>query len=113
MSAADGLLLGIDVGGTKIAGVAVDGRSSEILAERRQPVGDAPLEAQVTDLVRALVAGAGGGRLSAIGLAVPGLVDAASGVMRLVMKDGNDSWKRSPSGSAKASRTILVSTKPK
>jgi glucokinase len=85
MTAADGLLLGIDVGGTKIAGVAVDRRSGEILAERRQPVGDASLESQVTEVARALVDEAGGGRPSAIGLAVPGLVDAASGVMRLAV----------------------------
>ena len=44
MSGADGLLLGIDVGGTKIAGVAVEAHSGEILAEHRQPVGDAQLD---------------------------------------------------------------------
>jgi glucokinase len=85
MSAGDGLLLGIDVGGTKIAGVAVEARSGEILAERRQPVGDAQLDRQVASVARALVDAAGDGRLSAIGLAVPGLVDAASGVMRLAV----------------------------
>jgi glucokinase len=85
MSAADGLLLGIDVGGTKIAGVAVDARSGELLAERRQRVDDAPLEQQVTDVARGLVETAGGERVAAIGLAVPGLVDAGSGVMRLAV----------------------------
>ena len=85
MTAADGLLLGIDVGGTKIAGVAVDARTGELLAERRQRVDDAPLERQVTDVARALVETVGGERLAAIGLAVPGLVDAGSGVMRLAV----------------------------
>jgi glucokinase len=85
MSAPAGLLLGIDVGGTKIAGVAVDARSGELLAEQRQPVDDAPLELQVTGVARGLVQAAGGDRLAAIGVAVPGLVDAGSGVMRLAV----------------------------
>jgi glucokinase len=85
MSAADGLLLGIDVGGTKIAGVAVDARTGELLAERRQRVDDAPLERQVTDVAQGLMETAGGERLAAVGLAVPGLVDAGSGVMRLAV----------------------------
>jgi glucokinase len=85
MSARDGLLLGIDVGGTKIAGVAVDARSGELLSERRQPVDDAPLDRQVIGFARGLVESAGGDRLAAIGVAVPGLVDADSGVMRLAV----------------------------
>jgi glucokinase len=85
MSDRNGLLLGIDVGGTKIAGVAVDGRSGELLAERRQPIDDVPLERQVIGFARGLVEGAGGERLAAIGVAVPGLVDAGSGVMRLAV----------------------------
>jgi glucokinase len=79
------LLLGIDVGGTKIAGVAVDASSGELLAERRQPIDDVPLERQVIGFARGLVDGAGGERLAAIGVAVPGLVDAGSGVMRLAV----------------------------
>jgi glucokinase len=85
MSTPNGLLLGIDVGGTKIAGVAVDAASGELLAERRQPVDDLPLERQVIGFARGLVEGAGGERLAAIGVAVPGLVDAGSGVMRLAV----------------------------
>jgi glucokinase len=85
MSARNGLVLGIDVGGTKIAGVAVDARSGQLLAERRQPVDDEPLERQVTGVARHLVEAAGGGRPAAIGVAVPGLVDAGSGVMRLAV----------------------------
>jgi glucokinase len=79
------LLLGIDVGGTKIAGVAVDARTGELLSERRQPVEDAPLDRQVIGFAQGLVDGAGGERLTAIGVAVPGLVDGGSGVMRLAV----------------------------
>jgi glucokinase len=85
MTDGDGLLLGIDVGGTKIAGVAVDGRSGELLAEQRQRLDGAPLQQQVTDIARGLFEIAGSDRLAAIGLAVPGLVDAGSGVMRLAV----------------------------
>jgi glucokinase len=85
MSGSDGLLLGIDVGGTKIAGVSVDARSGELLAERRQPVDDAPLERQVIGFARSLFDGAAGDQVAAIGVAVPGLVDAGTGVMRLAV----------------------------
>jgi glucokinase len=85
MSARDGLLLGIDVGGTKIAGVAVDAHAGELLAEHRQRLDDAPLQRQVIDVARRLIEAAGGDRLAAVGLAVPGLVDAGSGVMRLAV----------------------------
>jgi predicted NBD/HSP70 family sugar kinase len=80
-----GLLLGIDVGGTKIAGVAVDARSGELLAERRQPVEEASLEGQVVGVARALIDAAGGEPLAALGVAVPGLVDTDAGVMRLAV----------------------------
>lgn len=79
------LLLGIDVGGTKIAGVAVDAATNAIRAEHRQPIDDAPLELQVAGLARTLLAKAGAGRPAAVGIAVPGLVDAGTGVMRLAV----------------------------
>jgi glucokinase len=85
MRSSGGLFLGIDVGGTKIAGVAVDARSGELLGERRQPVEDAPLDRQVIDLARGLVEAAGNDPLAAIGVAVPGLVDTDAGVMRLAV----------------------------
>lgn len=85
MSDRNGLLLGIDVGGSKIAGVAVDAGSGELLAERRQPIDDVSLDLQVIGFARGLVEGAGGERLAGIGVAVPGLVDAGSGVMRLAV----------------------------
>jgi glucokinase len=79
------LLVGIDVGGTKLAGVAVDATTNELRAEHRQPIDDAPLELQVSGLVRRLLEAAGDDRPAAIGIAVPGLVDAGTGVMRLAV----------------------------
>lgn len=85
MSLNGDLLLGIDVGGTKIAGVAVETVSNALRAEHRQPLDDAPLELQVASLARRLLATAGVERPAAIGIAVPGLVDAGTGVMRLAV----------------------------
>ena len=79
------LLLGIDVGGTKIAGVAVEAGSGELLAERRQPIEDGSLDRQVTGVALGLLEAAGGGKVAAIGVAVPGLVDVRTGVMRLAV----------------------------
>jgi glucokinase len=88
MSTGDGHLLGIDVGGTKIAGVAVDAGTDELRAERRQPLDDRPLEVQVAEVARALVHSSGDMRPAAIGIAVPGLVDSGTGVMRLAVNVG-------------------------
>ncbi len=88
MTDSDGLLLGIDVGGTKIAGVAVDRASGMLRAEHRQPIDGLPLERQVADVAQRLVADVGNGRPTAIGIAVPGLVDARSGVMRHAVNVG-------------------------
>ena len=85
MSTGDGLLLGIDVGGTKIAGVAVDAGSGELRAEQRQPLDGGPLEDQVIAFARGLLGANGDSRAAAIGIAVPGLVDTGSGVMRLAV----------------------------
>jgi len=85
MSDRDGILLGIDVGGTKIAGVAVDADTGDLLAERRRPLDEAPLERQVAGLAGDLLAATDGGRAAAIGIAVPGLVDSDTGVMRLAV----------------------------
>ena len=96
MSEAGDLLLGIDVGGTKIAGVAVDARSGELRAERRVPIDGGPLEVQVADIARGLMNGAGDSKPAAIGIAVPGLVDTGSGVMRLAVNVDAASWRSVP-----------------
>src|SRR5688500_2734338 len=70
------LTIGIDVGGTKVLGVAVDSAApSTVRAERRVPTpeGGAGLVGAVGALVAALVVDAGSA--AAIGVGVPGLVD--------------------------------------
>jgi glucokinase len=88
MSNGSDLLLGIDVGGTKIAGVAVDASSGELRAEGRQLMDGGPLEEQVADVARGLLNGTGHSAPAAVGIAVPGLVDTGSGVMRLAVNVG-------------------------
>lgn len=85
MTERNSLLIGIDVGGTKIAGVAVDAGSGQLRAERRQPLDGAPLERQVAAVARDLIETVGDGRAAAVGIAVPGLVDAGTGTMRLAV----------------------------
>lgn len=70
------ITIGIDVGGTKLLGVAVDpARPSEILAAHRVPTpeGGAGLAEAVSGLVRLVDAEVGAP--SAVGIGVPGLVD--------------------------------------
>ena len=75
------MLLGIDIGGSKIAYALADGQG-EILARKRrpsEPTGDARTDlTRMADDVRTLLAGAGaepGGRVR-IGVSVPGPLDA-------------------------------------
>lgn len=77
------LVLGVDVGGTKLAGVALDG--SRIVAERRVALGTGPLVAQVVALARELLRGDHAGPLAAIGVAVPGQVNAETGVIEMAV----------------------------
>ncbi len=69
------LLAGVDIGGTKCLGVclAVDGT---VLVEERLPTprGAANLTDTVAAVVEALAANAGG-RIAAVGVGAPGLVD--------------------------------------
>jgi glucokinase len=85
-----GLLLGIDVGGSKISGLAIraDGAGDAgdaVVADRREPMNGLPLDEQVVAVARALVADAGMTPPDAIGIAVPGQVNADTGVMRLAV----------------------------
>ncbi|MFE1600771.1 ROK family protein [Methylobacterium sp. ID0610] len=88
MSARPPLLIGLDVGGTKIAGVAL-GPDGRVLAERRIPTPrgdyDGSLRA-MTDLVAALEAAAGG--TGTVGLGIPGAVSPATGLI----KNANSTW---------------------
>ena len=75
-----GVIVGIDVGGTKIAAAVVDG--VEVVARVERPTevdgADALLD-QVAALAGEAVAEAGGGELRAAGVGIPSQIDAASG----------------------------------
>ncbi|MGH9155228.1 MAG: ROK family protein [Acidimicrobiales bacterium] len=80
--------IGIDLGGTKLLGVAVDGTAT-VVAERKvpTPAGEPAVLAAVCDLVDSLVDGLDGnladdpGPVVGVGVGAPGLVDRA-GVLR-------------------------------
>ncbi len=100
-----GLLAGIDIGGSKIAVLLVD----EELSVRgrhlaRTEVGDS--SRAVEHILEALdaalaTAGADRTRLSAVGVGVPGRVDAATGTVSLAVNLG---WERLPLGAALGAR---------
>lgn len=79
------VLLGIDVGGSKVSGVAVDDAHDTPIAERVAPLDGASIDLQVLAVARTLLDDTGGGTAAAVGLAVPGQVDAGRGVMRLAV----------------------------
>lgn len=76
-----GLVFGVDIGGTKVLGLAVDPGTGAVSARHqvRTPYDSARLVAAVTGVLEGLAADVG--LPSAIGLGVPGLVDR-SGVLR-------------------------------
>ena len=89
--AAGAVTIGIDVGGTKILGLAVDGGGA-VLAEAKAPTprllpgssdgpgGDAVI-ATMVEVVERLLLSTGPGQVTAVGVGVPGLVDDA-GMLR-------------------------------
>ena len=82
MSADDRLVVGIDVGGTKVLGVALDPADpTTVIGEARVPTpeGAAPLLDAMADVVRKLGAGHGVG---SVGVGIAGLVDRG-GVLRI------------------------------
>lgn len=77
--------IGIDIGGGTIRAGAVDSSGTVARLERaRTPEKGAPSElaGRVADLCRALVAGLAGATPAAIGVALPGVWDRATGVMQ-------------------------------
>ncbi|BDI22386.1 ROK family glucokinase [Herbiconiux sp. L3-i23] len=89
--------IGLDIGGTKIAGALVD-ELGTIVAERRvaTPAGDsALLEDSVVEMVKQLDAEAAaiGDRVAAVGVAIPGFIDAAQSV---VYYTPNLPWRHEP-----------------
>jgi len=81
-----GVVLGIDIGGTKTVAMVVDS-ADEILGRAERPTDrHAPLRVAV-EVARAALADAGvaDGSLRAVGVAVPGDVDARTGIVRLAV----------------------------
>jgi glucokinase len=80
------MLLGIDIGATKVA-LAVADDAGQIVARSRRPTGSTrrPADdvARITDAARALIAEAGtrAGALRAVGISVPGPLDARTGTV--------------------------------
>ncbi|MCC5972594.1 MAG: ROK family protein [Rubellimicrobium sp.] len=72
-------VIGLDVGGTKIAGGLVDPATGRIIARREEPTeagqGGFAALGRVERMARALAAEAPGGRVAGVGLGVPELVD--------------------------------------
>lgn len=84
----EGMRIGIDLGGTKISALALDGRGRELARLRRDtPRGDyaATLEA-IAGLVAALESEAGG--RGSVGVAIPGCLSGLTGLV----KNANSTW---------------------
>jgi len=76
-----GPILGIDVGGTKIAAILVD-HDDHVLAARVVPTDERTLDAQVLDAAASILDGRAP---MALGIAAPGQVDTESGVVRMAV----------------------------
>lgn len=103
--------IGLDVGGTKIAGGLVDGEGTILTARRIQldrgsGDGDRPLE-QLTVLIEELrrTAEAGGHEVCACGLAVPAFVDCTRGIV--VWAPNIPGWRDLPLAALLRERTGL------
>ena len=88
MSEPDHLRLGIDLGGTKIAGIALDAHGRDLL-RRRIPTPRGDYQATVA-AVAGLVASMEGelGRRGSVGVGIPGAVSPATGRI----KNANSTW---------------------
>lgn len=76
--------LGIDVGGTKIAGLLL-GEDDAILARTTRPTDGRDLDEQVLDASRLTLAAAPPHEVVAVGIGVPGQVDRRNGTVRLAV----------------------------
>lgn len=95
-----GLVVGVDVGGTKVALMATDIATGEDLARDRVPTpadaGPDALIEQLCSAVYALVEQTGREReqLRALGIAIPGLVDVEQG--RVILAGNLEGWQDVP-----------------
>ena len=97
--AGGGLRVGVDIGGSKIA-VLVVNAAGATLARRSVPAASSEPDVaidQIVDVIRDTVAEAGGSMtdVEAVGLGVPGRVDAASGDVTFAVNLG---WQHLPLG---------------
>lgn len=94
--------VGLDIGATKTLGVVVDGEG-RVVAQERLPTepGAEGIVRTAVGVVEALAAGAGA--VTAVGVGVPGLVDAASGALSHAVNLGVDG-DRLPLGDLLAAR---------
>jgi glucokinase len=92
MNGNDGSVIGVDLGGTKVAAGRVRGGAIESLVKRDVPSKDS--QDVVLGVIMDAIAEVVDGETSAIGCGVPSVVDVAEGVVREV---GNiPSWKEVP-----------------
>ena len=103
--------LGLDIGGTKIDAVAL-GDGDAVLARVRIPTGfggEAVLRNAEAAVIQ--VADAAGGGLSAlesVGIGIPGMVDAAAGVVRNAVNLGLDELALGPELAARVGAPVFV-----
>src|SRR5262249_46152841 len=92
-------MVGVDMGGTSIKALVVDGRNRMLAAAKTSTLAHRPAEAirEIADLVREAVADAGLKlmQIGGVGIGAPGAVDPETG---MVHKAPNLGWKRVPLG---------------
>lgn len=87
-------MVGLDIGATKVLGVATDGHGT-VLAEvlATTPAGAEAVVATAADVVGRLRARTGEPLLGAVGVGIPGLVDVARGAVKHAVNLGvDDEW---------------------
>jgi len=107
VAAPDGVALGLDIGGTKVAAVLLDGRGGAVLGRARGPVDPADNDAGLASIFRVVDACLRGAapdaaaRLVGIGAGCPGSIDWRRGVVRGAANLG---WSRLPLADALRAR---------
>ncbi|MEN3203701.1 MAG: ROK family protein [Atribacterota bacterium] len=90
-----GYSCGIDIGGTKIAGVLVDANLNVLLSRRALLTGKTPdsVVQEITSLVEYLTGGIEKSKLLGVGVVTPGIIDGDTGV---VVYAANLGWRNVP-----------------
>ncbi|MDO8837227.1 MAG: ROK family protein, partial [Vicinamibacterales bacterium] len=79
--------IGIDVGGTKIAGIVLDAHG-QVVAQKRVPTPRGDYEGTVRAIAELVRAFEGGGPRMTVGLGIPGTISRATGLV----KNANSVW---------------------